>query len=196
MEFNHFLSSSSFSSVATVWDSYFFYAPFIVRTDRVEKQLLQWIVQILILSSFFNYVLCLRHSWHCTNSEMYFFIMFSTCLWVKMFFITKFHDLLPRPWLPIEPELPPRSYKMKFITWSGCRLRVWQMFWKLVIAVFFAPCLITWGGWMAIFVFSPRSGLYFVNVSTTLFSKSLYLRSLSFLFSSSFSSLAFSPSTL
>ncbi len=85
---------------------------------------------------------------------------------VKTVFITK-------PLLPIAPEAPPKSYKKKFITCSGCRSNCLQRDIKFIIAVFFEPTLSTFGGLSIILVFSAKSGLFLVRVSVILANKFL-----------------------
>lgn len=111
---------------------------------------------------------CLLQSWHCTYSVMYFLNKFSTLTGVNTVFIIK-------PLWPIDPELPPKSYKKKFITCSGCLSSCLQRNTKLVMAVFFDPNFSTFGGLSIIFVFSARSGLFLVSVLVILSSNILYL---------------------
>ena len=104
---------------------------------------------------------------------MYFLNKFSTLFKLRTVLITK-------PLLPMAPETFPKSSRKKFMICSGCLSSCLHREMKLIIAVFLEPNLSTFGGFNNILVFSAKSGLFFVNVSSILFSKSLYLFSLRF----------------
>lgn len=102
-----------------------------------------------------------------------------------MYFLKRFYTLIPvrivlitRPLLPIEPEIPPRSSKKKFITCSGCRSSCLHKDIKFMIAVFLVPIFSTFGGLSMILVFYARSGLFFSSVTIILCSNFLYRFSL------------------
>ena len=133
---------------------------------------------------------CLLHNWHCTYSVIYFLNKFSTLLEVKIVFII-------RPLLLIDPDVPPRSSRKKFITCSGCLSSCLQSEIKFKMTVFFEPIFSTLGGLSMIFVFYAKSGLFFVRVSIMRANKSLYLLAFFSAISASFCSyfLAFSFSS-
>ena len=116
---------------------------------------------------------------------MYFLNKFSTFFCVRTF-------LMIKPWLPRDPELPPKSSKKKFMTCSGFLSSCLQMASKFVMAVFLVPCFETLGGMMVILVLSDaKSGLFLFRVSTMRLRSSLYRLSFFFLISWSFSSYYF-----
>lgn len=102
-----------------------------------------------------------------------------------------------RPLLLIDPDVPPRSSRKKFITCSGCLSSCLHREIKFKMTVFFEPIFSTFGGFNMILVFYAKSGLFFVSVSMIRVSRSLYLLAFLSAISASFCSyfLAFSFSS-